>query len=68
MALLKLNVIVLAAVFLPPLPVIIRVGLTASSTKLAGNDTLTGAGGRDIFDYGFKNAGNDTITDLHCKK
>jgi hypothetical protein len=30
----------------------------------AGNDTLTGAGGRDIFDYGFKNAGNDTITDL----
>jgi hypothetical protein len=24
--------------------------------------TLTGAGGRDIFDYGFKNAGNDTIT------
>jgi hypothetical protein len=30
----KLNVIVLAAVFLPPLPVIIRVGLTASSTKL----------------------------------
>jgi Ca2+-binding RTX toxin-like protein len=30
----------------------------------AGNDTLTGAGGRDIFDYGFKNAGNDTITDF----
>jgi hypothetical protein len=27
-------------------------------------DTLTGAGGRDIFDYGFKNAGNDTITDF----
>jgi hypothetical protein len=24
----------------------------------------TGAGGRDIFDYGFKNAGNDTITDF----
>jgi hypothetical protein len=23
-----------------------------------------GAGGRDIFDYGFKNAGNDTITDF----
>jgi Ca2+-binding RTX toxin-like protein len=30
----------------------------------AGNDTLTGAGGRDIFDYGFKNAGNDAITDF----
>jgi Ca2+-binding RTX toxin-like protein len=30
----------------------------------AGDDTLTGAGGRDIFDYGFKNAGNDTITDF----
>jgi hypothetical protein len=30
----------------------------------AGNDTLTGAGGRDIFDYGFENAGNDTITDF----
>jgi Ca2+-binding RTX toxin-like protein len=30
----------------------------------ASNDTLTGAGGRDIFDYGFKNAGNDTITDF----
>jgi hypothetical protein len=30
----KLNVIVLAVVFAPPLPVIIRVGLTASSTKL----------------------------------
>jgi Ca2+-binding RTX toxin-like protein len=29
-----------------------------------GNDTLTGAGGRDIFDYGFENAGNDTITDF----
>jgi hypothetical protein len=28
------NVIVLAAVFAPPLPVIIRVGLIASSTKL----------------------------------
>jgi Ca2+-binding RTX toxin-like protein len=27
----------------------------------AGNDTLTGAGGRDIFDYGFKNAGHH-----HC--
>ncbi|SEH65603.1 hypothetical protein BAZSYMA_ACONTIG00984_10 [Bathymodiolus azoricus thioautotrophic gill symbiont] len=33
MALLKLNVIVLAAVFLPPLPMIVRVGLV-SSTKL----------------------------------
>jgi hypothetical protein len=33
-ALLKLNVIVLAAVFAPPLPVIIRVGLIASSTRL----------------------------------
>jgi hypothetical protein len=33
-AALKLNVIVLAVVFAPPLPVIIRVGLTASSTKL----------------------------------
>jgi uncharacterized membrane protein YqaE (UPF0057 family) len=31
MAALKLNVIVLAAVFAPPLPVIIRVGLIASS-------------------------------------
>jgi Ca2+-binding RTX toxin-like protein len=30
----------------------------------AGDDTLTGAGGRDIFDYGFKNAGNDTITEV----
>jgi hypothetical protein len=30
----------------------------------AGDDALTGAGGRDIFDYGFKNAGNDTITDF----
>jgi hypothetical protein len=28
------------------------------------NDTLTGANGRDIFDYGFKNAGNDFITDF----
>jgi hypothetical protein len=34
MALLKLNAIVLAVVFAPPLPLIIRVGLTASSTKL----------------------------------
>jgi hypothetical protein len=34
MAALKLNVIVLAVAFAPPLPVIIRVGLTASSTKL----------------------------------
>jgi hypothetical protein len=34
MAALKLNVIVLAAVFAPPLPVIIRVGLIPSSTKL----------------------------------
>jgi hypothetical protein len=34
MAALKLNVIVLAAVFVPPLSVIIRVGLIASSTKL----------------------------------
>jgi hypothetical protein len=25
---------------------------------------LAQAGGRDIFDYGFKNAGNDTITDF----
>jgi hypothetical protein len=30
----------------------------------AGDDTLTGAGRRDIFDYGFENAGNDTITDF----
>jgi Ca2+-binding RTX toxin-like protein len=30
----------------------------------AGDDTLTGAGGRDIFDYGFKNAGNDIINDF----
>jgi Ca2+-binding RTX toxin-like protein len=29
-----------------------------------GDDTLTGAGGRDIFDYGFKNAGNDIINDF----
>jgi Ca2+-binding RTX toxin-like protein len=43
------------------------VSTTISSSCLvggAGNDTLTGAGGRDIFDYGFKNAGNDTITDF----
>jgi Ca2+-binding RTX toxin-like protein len=28
-----------------------------------GDDTLTGSYGIDVFDYGFKNAGNDTITD-----
>jgi hypothetical protein len=39
---------------------IISLVLAPSSTT----DTLTGAGGRDIFDYGFKNAGNDTITDF----
>jgi hypothetical protein len=27
-----------------------------------GDDAFTGAGGRDIFDYGFKNAGNDIIS------
>jgi Ca2+-binding RTX toxin-like protein len=34
----------------------------------AGNDTLTGAGGRDIFDYGFKNAGNDATISSSCDK
>ncbi len=29
-----------------------------------GDDTLTGSYGIDVFDYGFKNAGNDTITDF----
>jgi Ca2+-binding RTX toxin-like protein len=28
------------------------------------NDILTGSYGIDVFDYGFKNAGNDTITDF----
>jgi hypothetical protein len=28
------------------------------------NATFNGAGGRDIFDYGFKNAGNDIINDF----
>ncbi len=34
MILLKLKVIVLVIVFVPPLPVIVRVGLMESSTKL----------------------------------
>jgi hypothetical protein len=33
-------------------------------SQLIQPDTLTGAGGRDIFDYGFKNAGNDIINDF----
>jgi Ca2+-binding RTX toxin-like protein len=64
-----------AHTFAPPLPVIIRVGLTASSTKLplaiklvnksvvlhglGGNDTLTGGTTDDILVGG---AGNDTLT------
>jgi hypothetical protein len=34
LASLKLNVIVLAATLAPPLPIIVRIGLIASSTKL----------------------------------
>jgi|GEM_PF-1814285 surface protein len=30
----------------------------------AGDDTMTGGGGADTYDYGFSNAGNDTITDF----
>jgi hypothetical protein len=40
MALLKLNVIVLAAVFLPPLPVIIRVGLVSITDFTLGNTSI----------------------------
>jgi hypothetical protein len=67
MALLKLNVILLAPLPIPPLPVIVMVGTSVIVfvvVMIHSSDTLTGAGGRDIFDYGFKNAGNDTITDF----
>ncbi|CAB5503515.1 BspA family leucine-rich repeat surface protein, partial [Bathymodiolus thermophilus thioautotrophic gill symbiont] len=44
----------------------ILIGGTTDDTLVggAGDDTLTGGNGNDTFDYGFKNAGNDTITDF----
>jgi Ca2+-binding RTX toxin-like protein len=56
----------IGVVFDIPSNIVLNSGFSCGSILIggAGDDTLTGAGGRDIFDYGFKNAGNDIINDF----